>query len=186
MHVNTIALFVLLGLLLEFFTLEATRIRYMGEKTIPNILTSVLGTTALYLGALILGWYLAKWFLRDVTIISNKVMVISMMVILLFHAIMRERKQFSQAQLFYQNAIFYFGIVFAKAIVHIISGAIFYKLDIVTYKFFNWILISTTVFSLISVLLAYPQMRLFGLTTNRMKIVLYLIAFVGMFFANIP
>ncbi|HON18148.1 MAG TPA: hypothetical protein PK990_03165 [Salinivirgaceae bacterium] len=186
MHVNTVGLLILLGLLFEMFTLEATRIKYTGKKTTASVLTTIIGTTALYVGALILGWFLAKWFLRDVTFISGKVMVIVMGGLLLSHALVRERKQFSQAQLFYQNVMFYFGIVFARAIIHIISGAIFYKLDLVSARFFNWILISTTLFSLISVMVSYPNLKILGLTTNRLKIVLYAISFIGMFFAKIP
>jgi hypothetical protein len=173
-----------MGILFEMFSLQATRLSFINRKTIPDFLLTIFGTTALYILFLTLGWYAGKFFLRGFTLLPDKIVIGIMIVLLLTHAIMRDRKKIISAQLLYQNSIFYFGIVLAKSIMHIVSGAIFYKMDLFTHVFFNWILLSTTVFSLISVTLTYPRMRIFGLSVDHLKIALYSIALLLLFFVK--
>ncbi|MGI6478490.1 MAG: hypothetical protein ACOX0M_03495 [Salinivirgaceae bacterium] len=184
MHINTVALFILLGILFEMFSLEATRLSFINRKTVLNIVVTVLGTTTMYVVFLTLGWLTGKYLLKNITLIPDKILIGSMIAILLAHSILRARKKIVSTGLLFQNTIFYFGIVLAKSIVHIISGAIFYKMDLFTHVFFNWILLGTTVFSLISVILTYPRMRLFGLTMEQLKIVLYSISLLLLFFVK--
>jgi hypothetical protein len=184
MHINTVALFILLGILFEMFSLEATRLSFINRKTVTDIILTVLGTTGLYILFLTLGWFAGKFFLKGFTLLPDRILIGIMIVLLLTHAILRDRKKIISAQLLYQNSIFYFGIVLAKSIMHIVSGAIFYKMDLFTHVFFNWILLSTTVFSLISVTLTYPRMRIFGLSVDHLKIAFYAISLVILFFVR--
>lgn len=181
MHINTVALFILLGILFEMFAVQATRLSYINKKTITEMLTTILGTTVMYVSFLSVGWLVGKYFLRGFTLFSDKILIGAMILIILIHAVLRDRKRISSASLLYQNIVFYFGIVLAKSIMHIVSGALFYKMDLFTHVFFNWILLGTTVFSIISVTLTYPRMRIFGLTIDHLKIALYSIAFVLLF-----
>ncbi len=184
MHINTVALFILLGILFEMFSLQATRLSFINRKTIPEILLTIFGTTGMYLLSLTIGWYVSKFLLKDFTLLPDKILVGIMIVLLLTHAILRDRKKIISAQLLCQNGIFYFGIVLAKSIMHIVSGAIFYKMDLFTHVFFNWILLGTTVFSLISVTLTYPRMRIFGLSVDHLKIALYSVSLLLLFFVK--
>ena len=184
MHINTVALFVLLGILFEMFSLQATRLNFINRKTISNVLVTIIGTTASFLLFLIIGWFVGKFFLKGFTLVPDNVLIGFMILLLLTHSIIRDRKKIVSASLLYQNGVFYFGIVLAKSIMHIVSGAIFYKMDLFTHVFFNWILLSTTVFSLISVTLTYPRMRIFGLSMDHLRIVLYSIALLLLFFVG--
>ncbi len=184
MHINTVALFILLGILFEMFSLEATRLFFINRKTIPDIIITVFGTIGMYVVFLTLGWLAGKYFLKNFTLIPEKILIGSMILLLLGHAILRERKKIVSAHLLFQNTFFYFGIVLAKSIMHIVSGAIFYKMDLFTHVFFNWILLGTTVFSLISIILTYPRMKLFGLTMDQLKITLYSISLLFLFFVE--
>ncbi|MDD2563680.1 MAG: hypothetical protein PHU27_05640 [Salinivirgaceae bacterium] len=182
MHINTVALFILLGILFEMFSLQATRLVYINRKTVTEVLITIFGTTIMYVVFLSLGWLFGKYFLKGFTLIPDKILIGAMILIILLHAIVRDRKKIASASLLYQNLVFYFGIVLAKSIMHIVSGALFYKMDLFTHVFFNWILLGTAVFSIISVTLTYPSMKIFGLSVDRLKIALYAIAFILLFF----
>ena len=176
---NTPALLILIGILFEMFSLEATRLSYINKKTVREILVTVIGTTAMYVLFLTLGWLVGKYFLKGFNLFPLKYLLCGMIAMIIIHAILQERRKLpASGALLYQNQLLYFGIVLAKSIIHIISGAIFYKMDLFTHVFFNWILISTTVFSLISIVLTYPSMRIFGFSIGKLKILLYIIAFI--------
>ena len=117
------------------FSLEATRLSFINRKTVLNIVVTVLGTTTMYVVFLTLGWLTGKYLLKNITLIPDKILIGSMIAILLAHSILRARKKIVSTGLLFQNTIFYFGIVLAKSIVHIISGAIFYKMDLFTHVF---------------------------------------------------
>lgn len=180
--INTVALFILLGILFEMFSLEATRISLVNNKTAPVVLSTIIGTTALYVLFLTTGWFVGKFCLKGTALHMNRIVDGALLLLIAGHTIVRDRRKVSAAALLYQNNTFYFSIALAKSITHIISGVIFYNMDLFTHVFFNWILISTTVFSIISVTLTYPKMRIFGFSVDHLKVVLYGVAFVLLFF----
>ena len=92
MHINTVALFILLGILFEMFSLEATRLSFINRKTVLNIVVTVLGTTTMYVVFLTLGWLTGKYLLKNITLIPDKILIGSMIAILLAHSILRARK----------------------------------------------------------------------------------------------
>lgn len=184
MHINTVALLILLGILFEMFSLEASRLYAINRKTITDILIIVLGTTGMYVLFLTIGWLLGKYLLKNFELLPDKILIGIMIALILTHSIMREMRKITSAHLLFQNAVFYFGIVLAKSVMHIVSGTMFYKMDLFTHVFFNWILLGTTVFSIISIALTYPRMRVFGLSIEQLKIALYSAALVLLFFVS--
>jgi len=184
---NTAALLILIGILLEMFSLEATRLFYIDKKTVREIIITAVFATTLYMLFLSLGWQCGKWFLSGVT--KNKYLMSSMIVILTFIAIMQEKRKIPRGlTLIYQNYILFLGIVLSKSIIHLISGAIFYTMDLFTHVFFHWILISTTVFSIGCILTYfstkynYMNTKIFGFSFGKLKILLYFAALILVIF----
>jgi len=185
---NTAALLILIGILFEMFVLETTRLSFINKKTVREIIVTAVFATAMYMLFLTLGWQLGKLFLAG--FIRNKYLMCGMIALLIIHAIIQENRRLPKGlMLIYQNYILFLGIVLAKSIVHLISGAIFYTMDLFTHVFFHWILISTTFFSLISVLqlilsakFNYSGMRIFGIPIGKLKILLYIVSFILVMF----
>lgn len=173
----TPALLILIGILFEMFTVEGTRLSFINKKTILNVLVTIVETTAMYILFLTLGWLVGKYFFKGFNLLPVKYLLGLMIMLLIAHAVIRERRKIPASGLLYQNQLLYLGIVLANSIIHLLSGIIFYKtfqaIEWRTYLYFNWILMGTVLFSLISVVLTYPRMRLFGFTIGKLKIALY-------------